>query len=118
YAVLPDGRVAFASELKALVAVGQLRRDLDPQAIEDYLAYGYVPQPRTIFKDAFKLPPGHTLTLRRGQPLPSAKAYWDIPFAPLPAITEHDAATELIERLREAVRIRLVADVPLGAFLS
>lgn len=118
YALLPDGQVAFASELKALLMVPGLRKELDPHAVEDYLAYGYVPQPRTIFRDTFKLAAGHTLTLKRGRPLAAPAQYWDIRFTPTAPITEQQAGDELIERLREAVRIRLVAEVPLGAFLS
>ena len=118
YAMLPDGTFLFGSELKSLLVHSGLRRELDPFAIEDYFAYGYVPEPRTIFKHALKLSPGHTLTLRRGQPLPQPKQYWDISFKPGPAISEQDASEELIGRLREAVKIRLISEVPLGAFLS
>ena len=119
YSLLPDGHLLFASELKALMAHPALPRDMDPYAVEDYFAYGYVPEPRSIFKAVHKLPPAHTLTLRRGQgSLPEPREYWDVPFQPLPALSEKDAAEELVERLREAVRIRLVAEVPLGAFLS
>jgi asparagine synthase (glutamine-hydrolysing) len=118
HAELPDGQFIFASELKALQIHPGLQRDIDPQAVEDYFAYGYVPEPRTIFKAARKLPPGHTLLLARdGKPV-EPRRYWDIPFAPLPAMTEADAAEELIARLREAIKIRLIAEVPLGAFLS
>jgi asparagine synthase (glutamine-hydrolysing) len=119
YARLPDGQLLFASELKALMAHPDLPREMDPYAVEEYFAFGYVPEPRSIFKSVHKLPPGHTLTLRRGQNgLSKPREYWDVPFAPLPALTEQQAAEELVERLREAVRIRLVAEVPLGAFLS
>ena len=68
YAVLPDGTVAFASELKSLLVVPQWTRTLDPYAIEEYFAFGYVPEPRTIFRSALKLPPGHTVTFKRGEP--------------------------------------------------
>jgi len=118
YAPLPDGQVLFGSELKSLMAHPALPRAMEPRAVEDYFAYGYVPEPRTIFQHALKLPPGHTLTLGRGQPVPAPRAYWDAPFRPLGAITEADACVELVARLKEAVRIRLVAEVPLGAFLS
>ncbi len=118
YALLDDGSLVFASELKALLAHPQLRREIEPRAIEDYFAYGYVPEPRTILKQAFKLPPGHTLAVRRGASLPSPREYWDVPFAPIGRLDEREAQEELVRRLREAVRIRLVADVPLGAFLS
>ena len=118
YAWLADGTFLFGSELKVLMAHPGLSRELDALAIEDYFAYGYVPEPRTIFTQALKLPPGHTLTLRRGQSGAQPKQYWDVPFTPLGALTEQEAQEELIERLREAVKIRLIAEVPLGAFLS
>ena len=118
YAELPDGHLIFASELKALMAHPDLPQAMDPLAVEDYFAYGYVPEPRTIFASARKLPPGHTLTLRRGEPLPAPREFWDVPFHLHPPMSEEQAAAELIERLREAVRIRLMAEVPLGAFLS
>ncbi|MES2537644.1 MAG: XrtA/PEP-CTERM system amidotransferase [Pseudomonadota bacterium] len=118
YALLNDGMFIFSSELKALLAHPGLGREMDPRAVEDYFAYGYVPEPKTIFKTALKLPPGHTLTLRVGQPVPESREYWDVPFTPLTPMSEKEAEEELIVRLREAVKIRLVAEVPLGAFLS
>jgi asparagine synthase (glutamine-hydrolysing) len=66
YALLPDGTFLFGSELKSLLAHGGLARDIDPLAVEEYFALGYVAEPRTIFRQARKLPPAHTLTLRRG----------------------------------------------------
>jgi asparagine synthase (glutamine-hydrolysing) len=118
YALLDDGQLLFGSELKVLTTHPGLRRDIEPHAVEEYFAYGYVPEPRTIYRQALKLSPGHTLTVRRGEPLPSPRQYWDMPFAPVGPISEEDAGRELIARLREAVRIRLVSEVPLGAFLS
>ncbi len=118
YAFLPDGQLIFASELKALYLHPGLRHEIEPRAVEEYFALGYVPEPRTILKGALKLPPGHHLTLRRGASPREPVEYWDAPFAPGPARPEADLEVELIERLREAVRIRLIAEVPLGAFLS
>jgi asparagine synthase (glutamine-hydrolysing) len=118
YALLPDGMFIFGSELKSLRAIPGLPREIDPRAVEDYFAYGYVPEPKTIYKSAHKLSPGFTLTLKVGQPMPQPKQFWDVPFKPHAAMTEKDAEGELIVRLREAVKIRLVAEVPLGAFLS
>ena len=118
YALLDNGMLLFGSELKALMAHPSLRRELDPAAVEDYFAYGYVPEPRTIFRQARKLPPGHTLCLRRGGAMAQPKAYWDLPCNPTRVVSEAQVADELIARLGEAVRIRLVAEVPLGAFLS
>jgi asparagine synthase (glutamine-hydrolysing) len=91
---------------------------MDPRAVEEYFGYGYVPEPRTILQSAFKLPPGHHLSLGRGRPRAEPVEYWDVPFAVGPAGEEADLQAELVERLREAVRIRLIAEVPLGAFLS
>ncbi len=117
YSLLPDGRFVFGSELKVLLACPGLDRKMDPFAIEEYFAYGYVPEPRTIYRGASKLPPGHCLTIVRGKPMPKPRKFWDVPFQPI-QISEEDAEGELMERLKEAVRIRLVAEVPLGAFLS
>ena len=118
YAFLPDGMMVFGSELKTLLCFPNLSREIDPRAVEDYFAYGYVPEPRTIFKSALKLSPGHTLTLKVGQPAPEPQKYWDVPFAPHAPMHEQEMEQELIVRLREAVASHLIADVPLGAFLS
>ena len=118
YALLDDGQLIFGSELKVLTAHPGLKRDIDPYAVEEYFAYGYVPEPRTIYKQGVKLPPAHTLTIKRGQPLPQPKPYWEVPFTAVGPLSIEDAQHELIDRLREAVKIRLVSEVPLGAFLS
>jgi asparagine synthase (glutamine-hydrolysing) len=118
YALLTDGTFVFGSELKALLAHGRLAREIDPCAVEEYFALGYVPEPRTIFRGAFKLPPAHTLTLRRGEPLPAPVEYWDPRFTLDRALTLQDATDELTARLDESVRLRMIAEVPLGAFLS
>ena len=118
YAFLPDGKLIFGSELKSLLAHGGLARDLDPQAVEEYFALGYVPEPRTIFSGAAKLPPAHTLTLRRGVPAGAPKQYWDVRFTLDNPISGADAREELVTRLRESVKLRMISEVPLGAFLS
>lgn len=118
YATLADGQFVFGSELKALLVHQQLSRELDPRAVEDYFGYGYVPEPKTILKGAHKLLPGHTLTVRYNDGPAAPRQYWDVPFEPHSHTSEQDVAKELITRLREAVDIRLIADVPLGAFLS
>jgi asparagine synthase (glutamine-hydrolysing) len=117
YCLTADGFLAFSSELKALASLPDLERRIDPRAVEDYFAYGYIPEPRTIYQGALKLAPGHTLTQKVGAPLATPVKFWDVPFAPHAPMASADVEHELIERLREAVRIRLVADVPLGAFL-
>ncbi|MHB8759689.1 MAG: XrtA/PEP-CTERM system amidotransferase [Thiobacillus sp.] len=118
YAFLDTGEFIFGSELKSLMAHPSLVREIDPLAVEDYFAYGYVPEPRTIFKRVHKLPPGFTLTLKRGAPRALPKQYWDMPFEPVAVKDEAAAAEELVARMKESVRLRMIADVPLGAFLS
>ena len=118
YALLPDGQLLFGSELKSLLANGGLARDIDPLAIEEYFALGYVAEPRTIFRGAKKLPPAHTLLIRRAQPLPEPKEYWDVRFTLDNRISLPDACAELEARLRESIKLRMISEVPLGAFLS
>ena len=118
YAVTDEGFLVFGSELKTLTAWPGFRRDIDDQAVEDYFGYGYVPEPRTIYKSALKMPPGHRVLIRRGRPVPQPERYWDVPFKSHGPISLVDANAEFIERFREAVKIRMVAEVPLGAFLS
>ncbi|MGE0486799.1 MAG: XrtA/PEP-CTERM system amidotransferase [Gammaproteobacteria bacterium] len=118
YAQAGDGSFLFASELKALRAYPAHRDEIDPRALEDYFAFGYVPEPRSIYAGTAKLPAGHTLSWTRGQKEPVVTRYWDIPFHGNVPQNEDALGAELVERLREAVSIRLVADVPLGAFLS
>jgi asparagine synthase (glutamine-hydrolysing) len=118
YALLEDGTLLFGSELKSIMAHGGLRRDIDPQAVEEYFALGYVAEPRTIFKLARKLPPGHCLSISRGGPIREPVEYWDVRFTLDNPISLADAQEELVDRLRESVRLRMIAEVPLGAFLS
>jgi asparagine synthase (glutamine-hydrolysing) len=118
YALLPDGQLIFGSELKALLAHGGLSKAIDPRAIEEYLAFGYVPEPSTIFTGARKLPPGHTLTIQRGKSVGEPREYWDVQFTLECNVSVEDAQAELVERLRESVRLRMISEVPLGAFLS
>ncbi|HPO21162.1 MAG TPA: amidotransferase 1, exosortase A system-associated, partial [Rubrivivax sp.] len=122
YALLDDGTLLFGSELKSLLAYqgtgGGMRRDIDPLAIEEYFALGYVAEPRCIFRQAKKLAPGCSLCIRRGQPLPQPKEYWDLHFTLGNPSSADDACAELVERLRESVKLRLISEVPLGAFLS
>ena len=118
YAELPNGAIIFGSELKALLAHPELKRELDLYAVEEYFALGYVPDPRTILKHAKKLSPGHTLTCRVGKKVPEEKEYWDVPFSAINCDNEQAIQQELIQRLEEAVDIRLISEVPLGAFLS
>lgn len=113
-----DGkRLVFASSLQALLAAGDIPRRIDPISLELYLTLGYVPATRTIFQNVSKLPPGCRLTVRDGRI--SERRYWRLPPGPVAGPT--DTATlrqELRRLLTDAVRMRLVSDVPLGAFLS
>ena len=118
YALLPDGNFIFGSELKSLLAHGGLARDIDPLAVEEYFALGYVAEPRTIFRQARKLPPAHTLTLRRGLPVPEPREYWDVRFSLDSRCSLTEACAQLDEKLGESIRLRMISEVPLGAFLS
>jgi asparagine synthase (glutamine-hydrolysing) len=118
YGLLDDGTLLFGSELKSLLAHGGLKRDIDPLAVEEYFALGYVAEPRSIFRQARKLAPGHMLTIRRGEPIPEPKEYWDLHFTTGSSCSVEDACAELVQRLRESVKLRLISEVPLGAFLS
>jgi asparagine synthase (glutamine-hydrolysing) len=94
-----------------------VERRIDPSAVDGYLALGYVPEPGSIYRGIRKLPAAHSLIVERGRTMPEPRRYWTLKFAPTP-MNEADAAMELIDRLREATRIRLMSEVPLGAFLS
>jgi len=117
-AQLSDGSLAFASELKGLLAHPLLRREGDPLAVEDYLTWGYVPDHRSILKGVEKLPAGHYRLLRHNAAPSAPVKWWDVSFASRRRGSEADLGAELLHHLREAVTSRMVADVPLGAFLS
>ncbi len=119
YAWLPDGTFIFGSELKVITAHPGFVREIDPKAVEDYFSFGYVPDPRCIYRNAHKLPAAHTLLLHRGEAgQPAPVPYWDVQFTNDNPIGQADAEVELRDRVRESVKLRLIADVPLGAFLS
>lgn len=118
YVELSDGAVAFASELKGLLAHPLVRRAPDLGAIEDYMALGYVPDDASIVAGVRKLPAGHFLLLERGRPVPEPVRWWDVDFSQRARGSTRDLTAQLVHDLREAVRSRMVADVPLGAFLS
>jgi len=118
YAELKNGQFVFASELKALKVHPDFPTELEPTAIEEYFGFGYVPDPKTIYKNVYKLEPGYKLTLKRGQKNYQPVRYWDVRFKERQYGSEMDVAEDLMERFEEAVKIRMMADVPLGAFLS
>jgi asparagine synthase (glutamine-hydrolysing) len=114
-----DGLFLFASEIKALLCHPAVSRGLDWEAFHHYLAFGYTPSDRSIFAEIAKLPPAHTATFRNG--VLRLQQYWSLPYGN--SLVHHpdsvqDAATQVRYQLREAVRMRLESDVPLGVFLS
>ena len=119
YAVLGERQLVFASELKALLVHPGVSRRINPQAIEDYFTFGYVPDPKTIYDGIVKLPPGHTFVCQRGGNPGRLSRYWTLePIDRYESGEDSDLAEELTARLEDAVRLRMIADVPLGAFLS
>lgn len=117
-AQLSDGSLIFASELKGLTAHPLLRREVDPRAVEDYLAWGYVPDNRSILHGVEKLPAGHYRLLRHEGAAAAPVKWWDASFLERRKGSDADLEAELLHLLRDAVTSRMVADVPLGAFLS
>jgi asparagine synthase (glutamine-hydrolysing) len=115
---LADGGIAFASELKGLLALPQIGRRIDPVALDAYMTWGYVPDTHCILAGVEKLPAGHFLLLQQGQPLGAPRQWWDIDFSQREQGDDAELSERLAELLRIAVESRMVADVPLGAFLS
>lgn len=120
-----NGVVAFASELKSLVALPDFTGRLDRNALTSYLRFLYVPAPASIYQDVYKLPPGHLLTIRDpAAPVPAPEPYWSAIDAAREGaanqiqVSDADAIDQLERLLREAIRLRLESDVPLGALLS
>jgi asparagine synthase (glutamine-hydrolysing) len=115
-----DGRrLVFGSEIKCLLGYPGVPREFNPDVLPHYLAYGYIPAPDTIFKGIHMLGPGSWLKAAGGRC--EEQAYWRAPLpgpVAAPAISEQAWVEALLEQLREAVRLRLISDVPLGAFLS
>lgn len=117
-----EGRLLFASELKALLQAPGVPREVDPQAIDLFLTYQYVPHPRSILKGFHKLPPGHRAIYEGGRL--SVEPYWSPPYAPdeesrkLRTLDAGQWRQALRDTLTESVRLRMRSDVPLGAFLS
>jgi asparagine synthase (glutamine-hydrolysing) len=117
YAAQPD-RFAFGSEIKALLALDPTLRKLNLAALDQHLALRIVAPPLTMFRDVVKLPPGHLLVLEKGMP-PSVRAYWDLEFEPKRAATsEEHLIDELDQQIVESLRLHMVSDVQVGAFLS
>ena len=114
-----DGRrLLFASELKGILQAADVPRDLDLEALGEYLGYHYVAAPRTIFRAVRKLPPASTLTVSLDGGAPRVARYWTLRFAPQPRVTEDEWIEGLKAQLAHAVRSHMISDVPIGAFLS
>ncbi len=116
---IKDGKLVFASEIKAILQDKSVKREIDYEALHDYLSFLYVPAPKTMFKGIKKLPAGHYLICSRDKI--EIRQYWDIKFASEPFLTpgvENGICGNIYSKLKESVRLRLISDVPLGAFLS
>lgn len=117
YSVLSNEQFIFGSELKVLKQHPLCSRELDHEAIEDYFTFGYIPEPKSIFTEVKKLEPGHLILLKKGSSSVLPEQYWDVQFDKTP----HDSGnneSSLIAQFKESVDVRLVSEVPLGAFLS
>ena len=111
------GFLAFASELRSVLLWPGVKAEVDPEAVDMFLSLQYIPSPRTVYREVRKLEPAHLLVYEKGRA--SVERYWDLPLGQGPAPSCPEEAEELIrDKLREAVRIRMISEVPLGAFLS
>ncbi|HZT71554.1 MAG TPA: asparagine synthase (glutamine-hydrolyzing) [Terriglobia bacterium] len=116
YYLVEPGRLAFASELRALRELARQPLEIDPQSVYDFFGFRYVPAPNTFYRNVSKLLPGHYLIADANSI--QQERYWDIPGEDETPLAAEEYATQVLETLRESVRLRLVADVPLGVFLS
>ncbi|HVF26954.1 MAG TPA: asparagine synthase (glutamine-hydrolyzing), partial [Pyrinomonadaceae bacterium] len=119
YTTTPGGTFVFGSELKSLLAHPEVHAEINPEALDAYLTFGYVPDPLSIFSGIHKLPPGHHLSFADGRI--RVERYWDFTYAATESDerrSEEDYLDELRALIDEAVRVRLISEVPLGAFLS
>jgi asparagine synthase (glutamine-hydrolysing) len=117
--LLRDGtRLLFGSELKAILAVDGIPRQIDEEALEDYLTFGMVPGERSIFRGIHKLPPAHVLVIDAEHWNNAAHCYWKLRLEPDPRPTADQWQEQIRAKVDEAVRLHLIADVPVGAFLS
>jgi asparagine synthase (glutamine-hydrolysing) len=117
YSLTEQGNFVFGSELKVLIEHGEIRREIDFSALDAYLTFGYVPEEFCIFKNVYKLAPAHFLLFKDGQI--TTQKYWDFDYSVNTEIkSENEYIEGLREKIREAVKVRLISEVPLGAFLS
>lgn len=111
-----NGKFCFASEFSALLKSNLIKKEIDLEALDYYLTFGYIPAPWTIYKNVFKLMPAHTLMFKGGQI--KTERYWHLDYERKIKIKEEEAEEEVLKLLLDATRIRLYSDVPLGVFLS
>ncbi|MDQ3636361.1 MAG: asparagine synthase (glutamine-hydrolyzing) [Acidobacteriota bacterium] len=117
YSLLPNGNFVFGSELKSLLTHGEMSKDIDYPALDAYLTFGYVPEEFCIFKGVKKLQPGHFLIFKDGKV--ETGQYWDFKYEEVNEVKlEEEYAEELRGKIKDAVKVRLISEVPLGAFLS
>jgi len=117
YSLTEKGNFVFGSELKTLLTHGEIEKEIDFGALDAYLTFGYVPEEFCIFKNVRKLAPAHYLTFKNGKI--ETQKYWDFDYAPPENIkTEAEYVEILREKIKDAVNVRLISEVPLGAFLS
>jgi asparagine synthase (glutamine-hydrolysing) len=116
YTLTTSSTLVFGSELKSILEHPDVKREINLEALDAYLTLGYVPDPLSIFRNVHKLPPGHYMTFSSG--CLAIKQYWDFKFEPAESRRAEDYLEELRALLDESVRLRLISDVPLGAFLS
>jgi len=118
YADLPD-RFLFASEVKAFRADPAFPVTVEPRALRDYFALGYIPDPASIYRKACKLPPAHRMVIALDTSKPaSPQPYWSFEFQPDASFSEHEWKEQITDKLQETVACHMISDVPLGAFLS
>lgn len=117
YSLLPSGEIIFASELKSLMLHPNFDMSLDHQGVDQYFAFGYIPDPKTIFRNTYKLAPGYFLKIKRGKAHFEPRQYWDVQFESV-VQDEKVAIEQCLSVLDDVVKSHMVADVPVGAFLS
>jgi len=123
YYFIDGSRLLFASEIKGIIADPSVPRQIDPEALSAYLSLGYVPCPASIFKGIQKLPPASWMTIEidcamHGLKIDGPHRYWTLRYQPDSRLTETECVPRIQDLIRDAVRVRLFSDVPLGAFLS
>jgi asparagine synthase (glutamine-hydrolysing) len=116
YYYLDTRKFIFGSEIKSILKHKDVKRNICSQSLYDYFTLMYIPAPNTIFDGIYKLLPGHTLTLKAGKI--KISEYWDIDFSRTEILSEQEWCERIIEKLTESIKLRMISDVPLGAFLS